>query len=146
MRTPEEIMKAMEFCTTHETCEGCPYQMYNTDKLGYDEPICVNRLLADTICHVRQLEANKNELLAECKQLKETVTGAAPMVRARWDFRCRHIRTEIWEWHCSACGELPPGDNRLAYTLNYCPNCGAKMDGGADSGKNEVEALPVLRG
>lgn len=29
-------------------------------------------------------------------------------------------------WLCSLCGECLP------YGANYCPNCGAKMDGGAD--------------
>lgn len=31
-------------------------------------------------------------------------------------------------WLCSLCGECLP------YGANYCPNCGAKMDGGADNG------------
>ena len=29
---------------------------------------------------------------------------------------------------CSVCKEINPN----AYKTNYCPNCGAKMDGGAD--------------
>ena len=29
-------------------------------------------------------------------------------------------------WLCSLCGECLP------YGASYCPNCGAKMDGGAD--------------
>lgn len=29
-------------------------------------------------------------------------------------------------WLCSLCGECLP------YGANYCPNCGAKMDGGGD--------------
>ena len=29
-------------------------------------------------------------------------------------------------WLCSLCGECLP------YGANYCPNCGAKMDGGED--------------
>lgn len=30
-------------------------------------------------------------------------------------------------WLCSLCGECLP------YGANYCPNCGAKMDGGAEN-------------
>lgn len=32
---------------------------------------------------------------------------------------------------CSECGEY---DNKDPYGSKYCPNCGAKMDGGADNG------------
>lgn len=58
---------------------------------------------------------------------------AAPVVHARWVHRCRYIATEIWEWRCSACGEIPPGPNQIAYELRYCPWCGAKMDGGNEN-------------
>ena len=33
-------------------------------------------------------------------------------------------------WRCSECGKTYWG--RLAQPWNYCPNCGAKMDGGED--------------
>jgi hypothetical protein len=72
-------------------------------------------------------------IAGELRRLKSTIENAqtvdaAPVVHARWVHRCRYIATEIWEWRCSACGELPPGPNQLAYELRYCPRCGAKMD------------------
>ena len=46
--------------------------------------------------------------------------------------------------HCTACGMMPMGDEmwklcdfeppRFEKFMDYCPNCGAKMDGGADNG------------
>ena len=35
---------------------------------------------------------------------------------------------------CSLCGEFAPEDNSgiCSGVYNYCPNCGAKMDGGKD--------------
>ena len=49
---------------------------------------------------------------------------AQPVVHGKWIYKyMRHSE-------CSNCGEL-----RNVYTQicwNYCPNCGAKMDGGAD--------------
>ena len=33
-------------------------------------------------------------------------------------------------YRCSACGDASP------HISNYCPNCGAKMDGGADDDDN----------
>ena len=44
--------------------------------------------------------------------------------------------------HCTACGMMPMGDEmwklcdfeppRFEKFMDYCPNCGAKMDGGVD--------------
>ena len=46
--------------------------------------------------------------------------------------------------HCTACGMMPMGDEmwklcdfeppRFEKFMDYCPNCGAKMDGGANNG------------
>jgi hypothetical protein len=35
--------------------------------------------------------------------------------------------------YCSVCGSEPPEESN--YKSNYCPNCGAKMDGGVNDGK-----------
>lgn len=69
------------------------------------------------------------ELRRTIETIKNASTiDAAPVVHARWVHLCRYIATEIREWRCSACGELPPGPNQLAYELRYCPHCGAIMD------------------
>ena len=49
-----------------------------------------------------------------------------PVVRGRWIHDGRRIESGIDWCHCSECGKL---DNFCART-NYCPNCGAKMEGG----------------
>lgn len=57
---------------------------------------------------------------------KQTV---APVRHGRW-ISCsdKHAFSE----ECSVCGEgVLWGDGRL-HQCNYCPHCGAKMDGGAD--------------
>jgi hypothetical protein len=54
--------------------------------------------------------------------LAEPAADVAPVVHGRkiedGDIGCF--------WLCSLCGECLP------YGANYCPNCGAKMDGGAE--------------
>ena len=55
---------------------------------------------------------------------------AIPVVHGRWDA----IFEKLWNvefevvtgFECSNCGHLE------GFELNYCPNCGAKMDGEAD--------------
>lgn len=56
----------------------------------------------------------------------------APVVHGRWVHDGRRIESGIDWCHCSECGK---SDNFCTRT-NYCPNCGAKMDGGADHEAN----------
>ena len=44
----------------------------------------------------------------------------APVRNARWERYGKNLG------ECSECGEI------VSVQSNYCPNCGAKMDGGAD--------------
>ena len=50
----------------------------------------------------------------------------APVVHGRWIHDGCRIEGGIDWCHCSECGK---SDNFCART-NYCPKCGAKMDGG----------------
>ena len=50
----------------------------------------------------------------------------APVVHGRWIHDGCRIEGGIDWCHCSECGK---SDNFCART-NYCPHCGAKMDGG----------------
>ena len=48
---------------------------------------------------------------------------AAPIVHAQWI-----EEPGYYHWHCSACGFVEGVVSKLFY--HYCPNCGAKIDGG----------------
>lgn len=50
----------------------------------------------------------------------------APVRHGRWIEDNPHCNGLASNWNCSMCGG--DGDN----DYNYCPNCGAKMDGDAD--------------
>lgn len=52
----------------------------------------------------------------------------APVVHGRWVHDGRRFKSGVDWCHCSECGK---SDNFCART-NFCPNCGAKMDGNAD--------------
>ena len=49
---------------------------------------------------------------------------AEPVKHGRWII----VNHKECFCRCSECGCMP------MYKYNYCPNCGAKMDGGADNG------------
>ena len=51
------------------------------------------------------------------------VVDVAPVVHGRWVFNSEH-----WTWDCSNC-KCWVGSGVSINRYNFCPNCGAKMDG-----------------
>lgn len=58
------------------------------------------------------------------------IVDVAPVVHGRWEYIPQTLNT-LSQPRCPFCGwwSLDPS---IDGTYNYCPNCGAKMDGGAD--------------
>lgn len=53
----------------------------------------------------------------------------APVVHGRWE------QDADGDWYCTNCNEVVSiceSGRERTYRKPYCPNCGAKMDGGAD--------------
>ena len=51
---------------------------------------------------------------------------AAPVVHGRWEYSACSYSTP----KCSCCGWcIPYSEDSVLDARNYCPNCGAKMDG-----------------
>ncbi len=61
---------------------------------------------------------------------KLTTVDAVPVVHGRW------VKVDHYPPECSICGDIAPltCDGEAHYMGNYCPNCGAKMDGGNEDG------------
>ena len=59
--------------------------------------------------------------------LNRPAADVAPVVHGRWEPTEAPFMSECED--CSACGYRTVWGHRF----NYCPNCGAKMDGGADN-------------
>ena len=60
---------------------------------------------------------------------KIQAADVAPVRHGRWLQKKHKIFGNAYDYVCSECG----CDYALA-EYNYCPNCGAKMDGGVDDG------------
>lgn len=86
----------------------------------------------------------QNQMLDRLKVDVERIPAVdvAPVVHARWipsesdfDDDDTLFDAEEWcDWQCSACREDICYDDPMPMRLlpKYCPNCGAKMDGGSD--------------
>jgi len=76
---------------------------------------------------MREVNPNKAFVAGVVQEVKNQVLAlpgvdAVPVVHGRWVYdRPNHYK-------CSVCGAMWSG---VARFMGYCPNCGAKMDGGA---------------
>lgn len=67
---------------------------------------------------------------------RAAAAGAAPVAHGRWDgegdgYADGELVIDVW--YCSRCGHcIDDGTDDPAILPNYCPNCGAKMDGGGE--------------
>ena len=64
-----------------------------------------------------------------CEVDAQTAADVVPVVHGRWE------QDADGDWYCTNCDEVvaicESGRERI-YRKPYCPNCGAKMDGGAE--------------
>ena len=55
-----------------------------------------------------------------------TIEDYCKQIKGEWGF-------DGMSWTCSECGEYAPISRKFRLSkFNYCPNCGAKMKGGAE--------------
>ena len=115
--TDKEIEKGLECCAEF-LCGECPYQKF--DHIDYKLQ-CIHMLIVDV-----------------ANLYKRTVVDAVPVVHGRWipsdiDIdEYEKCNVEDWyDWECSVChyqmSYVDPVERR--HLTNYCPNCGARMDG-----------------
>ena len=67
------------------------------------------------------------------EHLKEGAADVAPVVHGRWIDRGDYVTTAYGSLPVNRCSECHM-DVTLEDFDNYCPNCGARMDGGSENG------------
>jgi hypothetical protein len=83
---------------------------------------------ANALLDYLRYEGHESEVIEAVKDAP--TVDAVEVVHGRW------IETEEGTI-CSECNEHPFEDGEYAianYKANYCPNCGARMDGGVENG------------
>lgn len=74
------------------------------------------------------------KISGECVKIGDApAADVAPVVHGRWEQCFEDWRKQIEGDECSACGFQHYGVSVSHY--HYCPNCGAKMDGGEENEK-----------
>ena len=107
-----------------------------------DKEACLSILRAKANMAVLMDAAPYFEKAAQMLE-KLPAADVAPVVHGRWipsesdfDDDDTLFDVEEWcDWQCSACREDICYEDPMPMKLlpNYCPNCGAKMDGGVDN-------------
>ena len=105
----EQIIKALECCTSRSCGADCPY---------YDTELCQVAIMRDALALIKELTEENERLRAE---------GEWDVVYEYNEYR-RRKEAKI---ACSVCGHKPKYEGYLS-DMNFCPNCGAKMKGGAE--------------
>ena len=80
----------------------------------------------------QMLDAGKLDPLMNENRVIQISADVAPVKHGKW--LKRDDMPRIVECKCSVCGyaDYPSKSDRYWFERNYCPNCGAKMDGGQD--------------
>lgn len=68
---------------------------------------------------------------------EEPPAEVEPVRHGRWIISQEYndiIGMDVTKCTCSVCGQYRLSATMLSQATDYCPNCGARMDGGADNG------------
>lgn len=74
----------------------------------------------------------------KCLEQCQNVSDVAPVVYGEWGTGRFNLETGNYEEQCTRCRNFSK-----EYGKPYCPNCGAKMDGGANNAES-VQGLHLL--
>ena len=109
MKTPDEIKQGLQHCS-EDCCKGCNYEEDCNMADGFSVLAC------DAFAYIEHLEAGQTA----CGNWQGQADGYSDGYPV-YDV-----------WYCSECGHcIDDGTDDPENLPNYCPNCGAKMDGGA---------------
>ncbi len=92
-------------------------------KMTKEEAIHILMRLGEYVVHDEDFGIMIKAPLMDACAMAIKAIKAPEVVHGRWDWKRIDERTE--QLYCSVCGS----DSGACETYNYCPNCGALMDG-----------------
>ena len=121
MDTLEFLKEQKRMCKAYKTCNYCPLSNNHCifNHLASDDD---NKKIVNFVEQWSKEHPRKTRQIDSISKLP--AADVAPVRHGRWIY-------DHWcEFKCSVCGEF---SNSKPYRgkENYCPNCGARMDGGA---------------
>lgn len=137
MSRATELAAALRLCTRYND-SGCRDCQFNVSRR------CVSTLKLTAANELEELTDRRARYAEEIAVLQEerkraSSADAAPVLHGQWDgegdgYADGELVVDVW--YCSRCGHcIDDGTDDPVTLPNYCPNCGAKMDGG---GEHEV--------
>lgn len=96
-------------------------------------------LVRQIICNMAEFVGAPNDVMKHDEQCNYAIScvesaptaDVTPVVHGHFVHDGPRFTGGVDWWHCSACGGLASGaETQFA----YCPNCGARMDGGDNDG------------
>lgn len=109
MKTPDEIKKGLEYCTTKvkflelKVCDlDCPYRVEGL--------WCRNALSHDTLAHIQQLEAKVPKWMNDEGSILCPYCGATMRMIPAWQATMPDMGGFVWKARgkCPACGSITP--------------------------------------
>lgn len=133
-----KLVKALR-CCSKDKCGQCEYEW------NHNREFCMNSMCADAADSIEALQAEIRESMQRCAECGDELAHQMPK-RGEWVWKHRHHggfktakgkcecgrdvyaqideRYETDDPYCPFCGVMNDSIH-----LNYCPNCGAKMEG-----------------
>lgn len=62
MKTLDEVIKALDVCSTGKGCENCPYAVYDED--GFEEYLECGKMNVDALYYLKTYKDDKDDLTA----------------------------------------------------------------------------------
>lgn len=129
----------VKICEVVDGCEDCPKYGDDCDgeEMTREEAILWLQVLKHSKINWVGEQAEDEDIIARCEEAEQeafdiAIEALKDRPQGEWIEKYNgNGWNDFWDYTCSHCGKKYIRADYL-YHANYCPNCGAKMKGGAE--------------